>query len=147
MLKKILLSLAVLTTSLTYGKILVLATASLLDIKYEMRKQEYIKSLKILNQLGYDFYCVENIKNENEKTFLDDYCDKVYYSHSNDFTIKGNKGINELKALKAAIDYFNFDENDIVVKITGRYCFDNNNFFKLIESNPNFDAFVRYGKP
>lgn len=126
------------------SKIHVLCTSSLIDTKWEMRKQEYIHSFKILRSLNCDFYCVENCHLANSPTFLDEYCNHVCYVRSNNPTLK-NKGVNECISMLKFLDYFDFNDDDMIIKLTGRYYFENDYFVNLILANPNIDAFVRYG--
>src|SRR5256885_4787014 len=39
--------------------------------------------------------------------------------------------------------HFNFDPNDMILKLTGRYQPISDYFFKLVENNPQYDAIVK----
>ena len=120
----------------------ILYTAALLDCDYELRKLEYIKSLDILKNYGYSNpYIVEAIKSANP-TFLDNYSCNVMYSNVNDYSLR-NKGINEARSIIEAFKQFNFNDKDMIIKITGRYFFTSDQFLKLVENNPSIDAFIK----
>lgn len=126
-------------------KVRVLYTAALLEKDYEKRKIEYIKSFNILAGMGYQPYVVEAIT-QNGPTFFDDLADNVFYSKVNDSSVR-NKGVNEARSMLAACKHFNFEENDIILKMTGRYRFNSDNFIKLIEANCDVDAFILEKSP
>lgn len=130
------------------GKIRILLTAALVDNGfYEFREQQYIRCLEILNSWGYrdQVYIVEAIKKEGP-TFLDQYCDHVFYSQANDATLKNN-GINEAINTREALKYFNFDDDDMIIKLTGRYEFIDDSFIQLaINNQDNYDVIGRFEK-
>jgi len=119
----------------------VLMTAALIDKKYEERKQEYIYSLIILKNWGYEPCIVESCK--QGPTFLNDYSSKVIYSATNN-PLLHNKGANEVLSLCTALKEFNLDDNDMIVKLTGRYYFSDNSFLHCIQQHPAIDAFIKY---
>jgi hypothetical protein len=125
------------------NKIKVLYTAALQDFKFESRKKEYCKSLTILNSFGYYPLIAEALGRSN--SFLDDFSKDVFYAASNDNSLH-NKGANEVRLLRASMDHFAFNDQDMIVKLTGRYYFEFDDFFKEIESNPDVDLFIRYDK-
>jgi len=119
----------------------IICTAALLNNQYEMRKQEYEKALKQIIAFGYEPYIVEACK-QSGPTFLDSYSSHVLYSNVNDARLK-NKGVNEARSLIEATKVFNFHDNDMVIKLTGRYYLNSDMFIKLIKANPEYDAFVK----
>lgn len=124
------------------SEVKILYTAALIDFNFDQRKKEYIKTLEILSSYGYtDPYIVEAIKS-GPPTFLDNYSCNIAYSNINDSRLH-NKGVNEARSLLEAFKILNFNDNDIVVKITGRYYFTSNEFLMLVENNPTVDAFVK----
>jgi hypothetical protein len=126
-----------------FAEIKVVLTAALTDSHFEFRKNEYIQSFTRIIQYGYsDFYIVEALK-KNGPTFLDDYSNHVFYATTNNPNCL-NQGINESKTLLEALDYFNFDPEDMIIKLTGRHRFLSDYFLRTVESNPGYDAFVRY---
>lgn len=119
----------------------ILYTVALIDFDYESRRQEYINTLNILRDYGYpEPYIVEAIK-PGPHTFLNKYSNNVIYSNVNNPSL-GNKGVNEAKSIKEAFKKIKFNDNDMIVKITGRYYFTSDEFLKTIEDHPSIDAFV-----
>lgn len=117
-------------------------SAALNDNYYEFRKQQYIETLGILSDFGYQNpYIVEAIKKQGP-TFLDEYTKNVFYSSANIAGLK-NYGINEARTMLEGLIYFDFDDEDMIIKMTGRYQPISDKFFKLVEQNPDIDAFVK----
>lgn len=123
------------------SQIYFVATAALIPFKYEQRKQDYIKGLGALNSLGLDPFVVEPCSKES-RTFLNDYSSNVVYTQSNNFNLR-NKGVNEIISMKIAFGQWDFNDDDMIVKITGRYSFNSGHFLNLIRNNPNIDAFAK----
>jgi len=118
----------------------VLYTAALIDDFYEERKAEYLRSLQALQSINRIPYIVESIKSAS---FFDECEVPVFYSKTNNPRFC-NKGINEAISMLAAINFYNFDENDIIVKLTGRYFFINESLFSVIELETQKDAYVKH---
>ena len=120
----------------------ILFTAALIDNQFEMRKKEYIHSLNLLFSFGYKPYICEARK--PEKTFFDEYIDSdhLYYAQSNNDMLK-NKGVNEVKLMRAALKHYNFDDDDMIIKLTGRYYLTTDFFIKIIEQNPDIDVIIK----
>lgn len=119
----------------------VVCTTALIEIDYEKRKQEYVHTLKNLEQLGYIPYIFEAIK-PNGPTFLDDYSNHVLYANVNDPNLK-NKGVNEVRLLMEGFKHVPFADQDIVIKITGRYYLKSDLFLKTVAKHPTVDVFVK----
>ncbi len=126
----------------TEGKIQVMCTAALIKNSFEVRQREYVRSLQVLKNYGYEPYVAEAICPKGP-TFLDNYSRHVCYSNVNNAKLR-NKGVNEARSMMVALRQFNFDDNDIIVKLTGRHAFTSDAFFKTIQNNPEVDAFVLY---
>ena len=122
-------------------KIKIVCTAALIDYQYELRKQEYIRGIEAIKRFGYMPYVVESYK--TRPTFLDLLSDKVWYAKNDDTGLR-NKGVKEAKALLNFFENNKFDDDDIIVKITGRYVFLDNKFLKYIADHQEYDAFVKY---
>ena len=141
---RVMLTLACIIVIHIDAKTKILLTAALTDSYYsELRKLQYITSFQHLANYGYgyhDFYIVESLQ-KNEPTFLDSYCKNVLYSQLNspDMPV----GYNEITTLLDALYYFNFDPDDIIIKLTGRHSFYNNTFIKQAE-NMTCDALFRH---
>ena len=83
---------------------------------------------------------VEN--NGNRSTYLDQF-NNVFYTNNNNVK-ETHKGINELNDIKQCIENFNIKDDDIIIKLTGRYRVLDDSFFKLILNNKEKDAFVKF---
>ncbi len=118
----------------------VVCSAVLIDSQYEMRKQEYIHSLKILRSFGFDPYVIES--HTSGRTFLDEYSQHVIYTQTNDLRIQ-NKGVNEAMALKEGLKNSIFHSEDMIVKLTGRYYLKSDAFLREIENSPDIDVFIK----
>lgn len=124
-----------------YNKcIKIVCTAALTSRNYEERKQQYIKSLSLLNYYALDPYFIESLA--HGPTFLDEYCNHVCYTQSNDASLV-NYGINEVVALQIGLKHFNFDPETIIIKLTGRYPLESDEFVRYVENNFDADAIVK----
>ena len=117
---------------------------------YEIRKQRYIKAigdtLEIVHSLGLRHLVkpiiVEN--NGDNNTYMNGFlCDVVY---TNNNTIKCcHKGVNELMDIKQVMSKYNVGDEDIVIKLTGRYRLLNDAFLKsVIAGMETYDAFLKF---
>lgn len=118
----------------------IICTAALIQNQFENRKKEYIKSFNFLKQIGFEPYIVESCV--SGPTFLDQFSKNVFYSKTNNLNLR-NKGVNEAQSLRAALKKFPLKDEDLILKLTGRYFFHTNNFIKLIDTNPTYDCFVK----
>lgn len=91
---------------------------------------------------------VEN--NGKRKTYLDNFYHhrsrhvKVFYTDNNQLPFK-SKGANELVDIKEVINRFGIKDDDIIIKLTGRYRALSSQFFKtVIDNEDNYDAFVKF---
>ena len=128
------------TSDMSDTRIVIVCTAAVLDDNYEIRKQEYIQAIEKIKQFGFKPYIVESCK--RELTFLDTLSDRVWYAKTNDFRLK-NKGVNEAKAMLDFFEHNEFNDDDIIVKVTGRYLFIDDSFLEYIKSHVEYDAFVK----
>jgi hypothetical protein len=127
------------------GTLRIVSTAALISDDYSSRKSEYIESILRLNKFGYDPYIIEAILSTGP-SFLDDYCQNVFYSKAHDFSVTDirNKGINEARTLIDGLNYFDFHPDDMIIKLTGRYLLKSDQFIKQVENNPDIDVFIKY---
>ena len=124
------------------GETHVVCTAALLENDYEARKQEYILTLENLHRYGLSNpYIIESI-NPDCITFLNSYSRNVIYPNVNNPNLR-NKGVNEARALAASFKKLPFKDNDMIIKVTGRYFFTSDKFLKTVESHPTTDAFFK----
>lgn len=110
------------------------------------RQKRYIGSINHLlklidNDLNIKPIIVEN--NGVRQTFLDDLKCDVCYTNNNiiDYT---HKGENELLDIKEVINQYNIKDDDIIIKLTGRYRLLNLDFINLVKNTINYDAFVKF---
>ena len=92
---------------------------------------------------------VESQKHKNNgkrKTFLDDYNIPILYTNNNSIQTN-NKGIKEIHDILDCIKFFDIKDDDMIVKLTGRYLVDiDSEVFKILDSNnPNIDCIIKYG--
>lgn len=114
--------------------------AALLDIEADRRKEEYLRGLKNMHDYGFRPYIVEAIT--AGPSFFEEYSGRVFYSQVNDASLR-NKGINEARSMLKFLDQSGFADDDIIVKFTGRYYFENDEYFRAIENNPGYRGYVR----
>ncbi|HEX2978574.1 MAG TPA: hypothetical protein VHO47_05625 [Candidatus Babeliales bacterium] len=118
------------------GKEIIVLTAALADNNFEFRKQQYIKAFKTLKKYRYKkFYIIEALK-KNGPTFLDEYSKNVFYSGANNFSLR-DKGLNEGITMLEGLRHFRFDTDDMIIKLTGRWCLVSKYFLKLVKKNRN----------
>jgi hypothetical protein len=128
----------------SFAEVRLVLSAALTDAYFELRKEQYIKSFSILAQYGYGYenaYVVEALRKKG-LTFLDDYSNHVFYATVDDSALV-NKGINEARTLLEGFYHFNFDSEDMIIKLTGRYYLLSDYFLKLVEKNSDLDAIVK----
>ena len=116
---------------------------------YEHRRQRYIESIEHVLKLIESFnntqikpIIVEN--NGIRKTYLDELgCDVLYTENNiNKFS---HKGVNELLDIKDVIHKYNIKEDDLIIKVTGRYKILDDTFFRcILENIERNDAFVKF---
>ena len=108
------------------------------------RKNRYIECIEQLLNLCKDDFSVKPIIVENNglrKTYLDDLkCDILYTNNSKNYN---HKGENELLDIKEVINYYKIQDEDIVIKLTGRYKLLNLNFINLVK-NSCYEAFIKF---
>ena len=109
----------------------------------ENRENRYIEAIsESLKHIPVRTIIVEN--NGKRETFLDRFMSdtvSVFYTNNNIHNFK-NKGVNEMLDIKEVIEYYDINDEDIIIKLTGRY--------KVIsplllnEIDENYDAFVKF---
>lgn len=127
-----------------FSQIHVMVTSAQLRIRVEERTEEYLRCFYALKLYGFDPWIIE-ATNINSSLF-DTLSKRVLYPQKHNDDLK-NKGVNETMSMRACIPFLPFEDEDIVVKITGRYYLYDRTFFDIIkEYDSDFDAFVCYGK-
>jgi hypothetical protein len=138
----------------------IFVTTSLINVpEKEKRESQYNNCIEILINLNlhkkYTIIIIEN--NGKRSTFLDKYCCfenvKIFYTNNNEYN--NNKllnknpdyGIVEFMDIIDCIKEFNIDDNDFIVKLSGRYYLDTDNqFFKIVDNLDNkYNGVVKYG--
>lgn len=121
----------------------IIFTTAIINEYYENRKKEYIESFNISeNLVSKENILILECFLPESKTFLNDLTNNIYFSNSNDDST--NKGVKEGKALKKFLEDNVFDDDEIIIKQTGRYKFISDLFFKNL--NKNVDVNVLYGE-
>ena len=140
----LIVSMLLLSSSIeTYTKVRLVLSAALTDYYYDFRKQQYIDMFNNLTRLGYkDPYVIEAIKKRGP-TFIECYTKNTFYSSVNNDKLR-NKGINEATTMLEGLKHFNFDPEDMVLKVTGRYECVGDTFLKFVERNQQADAIVKF---
>ena len=120
----------IITTSLIEGE------------KYEKRKEQYIngieKAIDLTNNIAnLKMIIIEN--NGKRSTFLDNFKQEnidIFYTNNNLLNIK-NKGVKELKDILDCINFYDIKDDELIIKMTGRY---------VLNSNSNFINVLKYIK-
>ena len=117
-----------------------------------IRKQQYITGINKLKQVinnlkikNYKIIIIEN--NWKRKSFLNDLNCSMFYTKNN-FLRATNRGFKELKDIQNCIDHYKINDNDFIVKMTGRYILeDNSEFMKVIKKihKTNYECVIKYG--
>jgi len=124
--------------SILLSEVRIILTAAISEKHYELRKLQYIESFQCLKNYGYhNVYVVEALQ-EQGPTYLDDYTPNVFYSQKNDPDIY--PGFNENRTLLDALYHFNFDPDDMIIKITGRDYLTSNEFIEHVKQHPKYNA-------
>jgi hypothetical protein len=114
---------------------------------FNHRKNRYIDCIQSLlkwieNDSSIKPIIVEN--NGQRPTYLDDLGCSVLYTNNNMIHYK-NKGVNELMDIKEVIRQYNIQDDDMIIKLTGRYKITSMNLIDMIKKNiDKYDAFVKF---
>lgn len=110
------------------------------------RQNRYIESIHQLLELIKDDSEIKPIIVENNglrQTYLNNLNCDVFYTNYNEFNFS-HKGGNELLDIKEVINHYKINDDDMIIKLTGRYKLLNLNFINLVKNNINYDAFVKF---
>jgi len=114
----------------------------------DYRKKRYIDSIEQVlrlindNNLQIKPIIVEN--NGVRQTYLNELNCEVCYTDNNKFFFK-EKAVNELLDIKEVINRYYIQDDDIIIKLTGRYKLLNLDFCNLVKNNSDkFDAFIKF---
>ena len=130
------------------GSIYFILTASINDMRDNVRRQQYMNGIGAVLQhtahiTNRKVIVVEN--NGKRPTYLDGLGVDVFYTNNN--TLGFEKGTTELTDILDCIQKYKIAANDFVVKITARYVIaDKSPFMDAVSSlNADTDCILRYG--
>jgi hypothetical protein len=109
------------------------------------REQRYRESIHQLLTVIDNDPSIKPILVENNgfrSTYLDELCE-VCYTNNNTLDFP-HKGCNELLDLKEVIQRYNIQEDDMVIKLTGRYKLLDDHFITLVKNYKEYNAFVKF---
>ena len=115
---------------------------------YDHRKERYMNSIRsvlkvIENERDIKAIVVEN--NGYRSTYLDELGCDVVYTNSNDVDFGDYKGVNELLDIKQVMNQYKIKDEDMIIKITGRYKMVDKSFIEVVKSNiERYDAFLKF---
>lgn len=114
------------------------------------RKQQYIDGIShTLSLLPQEIQPIIVENNGNRPTYLDHFKHfnksvPVLYTNNNRYSFK-NKGINEILDIKDVINHYGIKDDDMIIKLTGRYKVTSPLFFeKIIQSQHSIDASIKF---
>jgi hypothetical protein len=115
------------------------------------REQRYLYAIsETLKVLPHEITPIIVENNGKRETYLDHFYHhhrqhvKVFYTDNNRKQFK-SKGVNELLDIQEVIEKYGIEDDDIIIKLTGRYRALSSAFFKDILENENkYDAFVKF---
>ena len=110
----------------------------------ESRKRTYVecisRAISLLPQ-GVKAIVVEN--NGSRETCLDDLACDVLYTDNNSISYI-HKGVNEMNDIHHVIKHYGIGDEDMIIKLTGRYFLMDDSFISTVAGNPDKDAFVKF---
>jgi hypothetical protein len=113
-------------------------------IDYEHRKNTYINAItKTLSILPSEIKPIIVENNGTRETYLDSLPCDIHYTSNNSESCT-HKGVNELLDIKSVIEHYKIQDDDMIIKLTGRYTVLDDSFFKRILENSEKDAFVKF---
>jgi hypothetical protein len=109
------------------------------------RKERYLYSINnTLKLLPYEITPIIVENNGKRETYLDNIGVKILYTENNKQQFK-SKGANELLDIKEVIEKYNIKDDDMIIKLTGRYRALSPKFFNDVIANEHkYDAFVKF---
>lgn len=136
-------------------KFFFIVTTSLINDNFEIRKNEYMNAINKLilelnkySEIDKEIIIVEN--NGKRNTFLNEEFEnlnniKIIYTNNNNFDV--NKGIKELLDIKYIFDNVKINDDDFIIKLTGRYIIKENSYFikKIFNKYTLYDCFIKTG--
>lgn len=125
----------------------IILTTCLYERNFAIRQAQYTRGINsvIKRYIGNNNVKIVIVENNGKRaSFLDNFGVPVLYTNNN-FLQTWNIGHKELQDVLACISHFNIQEDDFIVKITGRYYLDTDcPFFDKVDENI-YDCIIRYG--
>lgn len=106
------------------------------------REEQYRNFIEFMKSISVDKYYCECV-NPGPITFLNELVDEqhLFYTKTHNPLLK-NIGVDEINGCKAALNHFDFDDSDIIIKLTGRYTPNSPLLVNEVIAHENdFDAF------
>lgn len=109
------------------NKIRIILSTAIIDDNVTIydRVKEYQECFDIIKNLGYDFTIVETVLDSSE--FLERNSKNVIYTNVNGNFI--NRGTNYVNSFKKFLNQSDFNDDDVIVHVTGRYPLADDSFF------------------
>jgi hypothetical protein len=124
-----------------------LVTTSLFN-DCNIRKAQYINGIStlinIIEKKNIENYKVIIIENNGERHTILNELGEVFYTNNNSLP-KINRGYKELQDIFDCINHYKINDDDFIVKITGRYILHSNSEFMEAIKNYNYDCIIKYG--
>jgi hypothetical protein len=118
-------------------------------VNHEHRKQKYISCIEtalkfVENRENIIPIIVENNSSANVTTYLENFGCDIVYTDNNKLQLP-NKGGNEMLDIQQVIKEHNIHDDDIVIKLTGRYKMLSDHFFNLVQDHvEKHEAFIKF---
>ena len=113
---------------------------------FEHRKKRYFDCINKILELLKNYSQIKPIIVENNgsmETYLNELNCDIVYTNNNKINCY-HKGENELLDIKEVIDEYNINDEEYIIKLTGRYMPLNDNFINIIINNQHYDAFIKF---
>lgn len=111
------------------------------------RKNRYMECIQHLIDLLEKDSSVKIVVVENNglrQTYLDDLKCDILYTNNNNYKV-AHKGVNELSDIKDVIEHYDINEDDMIIKLTGRYKMIDMSFIQLVkDKSKEYDAFIKF---
>ncbi len=95
----------------------------------------------MLRNFGLDPWIIEATNIQH--SFYEELTKKICYPQKNNLSFK-NIGVNEALSLKHSLHCLPFSDDDMIVKITGRYVLYDSFLIDLIKTNTGFDSYIKW---
>ena len=113
-------------------------------VDFEQRKKNYLESItQTLSILPPNIKPIIVENNGLRETYLDNFQCDVHYTNNNSVNYV-HKGVNELCDIKYIIEKYNINDDDVIIKLTGRYHPIDDSFYNLVMNYNNFEAYVKF---